>query len=191
MKTIDRNGSNDIFLSADGQFQMCDGKKCKALILEAAILTLTGELQLDTEQGIPYFSTVFAHSGKIKEWADSVQMRVSEFPWVKNIPSFTYDFNYRTEMLQYSMEVEVDEGVVLIANTVFNTGITIPAGSGGGGDMNEFIDASGNFYLPVIKVGGVQYFRKMTEVVDQYGATVMLSTERYVKDSEGNFVESE
>ena len=79
MKTIARSANSDIFLTPDGQLAMCDGKTCQAQVIEAAIRTVTGELQLDVEQGIPYFDTVFLRATEEDAWADEVTRRILEF----------------------------------------------------------------------------------------------------------------
>lgn len=188
MKTIERNASNDIFLNASGQFQLCDGKLCKAQIIEAAILTVLGELQFDINTGIPYFSTVFNSPSKIDIWSKYVILRIKQFPWVKYIKDFTYSFDHIHNMLTYTITVFVDEGLITIGNTTQNTKITIPNGSQTGDSMESLVDSNGNFYLPIYKVDGIQYYRKMTTVNDAYGASTELSQEIYHKDENGVFV---
>jgi hypothetical protein len=190
MITIERNRSNDIFLNASGQFQLCDGKLCKAQILEAAILTVLGELQFDVNTGIPYFSTVFENHSKIDLWAKHVSIRVRQFPWVNLISKFTYSFDTERNMLEYTMDVLVDEDIITIGNVTQNTGISIPNGSSGDNGMESLIDSNGNFYLPVFKISGIQYFRKMESIEDAYGPTIKLSEYLYIKDENNTFVVS-
>lgn len=79
-------------------------------ILAAVVLTVKGELQLDTERGIPYFDTVFASSHLIDQWALAVRRAVLDKPFVESIDNFTYRFNHATNTLEYELDVTTDIG---------------------------------------------------------------------------------
>lgn len=83
-------------------------------ILAAVVLTVRGELQLDTERGIPYFDTVFASSRLIDQWALAVRRAVLAKPFVESIDSFTYNFNHAANTLEYELDVTTDLGGLIV-----------------------------------------------------------------------------
>lgn len=189
MKTIARSANSDIFLTPDGQLAMCDGKTCQAQVIEAAIRTVTGELQLDVEQGIPYFDTVFLRASLEEDWADEVTRRILEFSWVTGIPKFEHEFNSVENILKYSIEIDTEEAETTLGGVLSFSSVNTGEPEQGGTQMESLVDANGNFYLPVYKENGIQKYRKMTQITDGYGATTQLSIEVYKKDSSGNFIQ--
>lgn len=93
---------------------MVDGKDAHAQTIEAAILTVKGELQYDTENGIPYFDTIFQNPNKIDLWRAYVIKRVREFTWVNDILSFDVSYDYKNQSVKYDMTVVTDEGIVTV-----------------------------------------------------------------------------
>ena len=89
-----------------------DGKQAYADIIGDAIRTVRGELQLDTERGVPYFETVFKSANGIDIWKNDVRKRVLEFPFVKSIDSF--DVSYANRKLEYTMHLTTDAGDVTV-----------------------------------------------------------------------------
>ena len=88
------------------------GKQAYADIIGDAIRTVRGELQLDTERGVPYFETVFKSVNGIDIWKNDVRKRVLEFPFVKSIDSF--DVSYANRKLEYTMRLTTDAGDVTV-----------------------------------------------------------------------------
>ena len=89
-----------------------DGVEACAVIIGDAIRTVRGELQLDTERGVPYFETVFKSVNGIDIWKNDVRKRVLEFPFVKSIDSF--DVSYANRKLEYTMHLTTDAGDVTV-----------------------------------------------------------------------------
>ena len=89
-----------------------NGKQAYADIIGDAIRTVRGELQLDTERGVPYFETVFKSVNGIDIWKNDVRKRVLEFPFVKSIDSF--DVSYANRKLEYTMRLTTDAGDVTV-----------------------------------------------------------------------------
>ena len=191
MEALARSVNHDLFLFA-GQLAMCDGKIAYAQIIEAAILTVKGELQFNVEQGIPYFDTIFLHPNKIALWKAYVIKRVKEFSFVLTVDKFEYDFDYKNHTVNYSMTVSTDEGIVRI-NSIDYSISTIGTHTSGGGDGGEQLIQNGIFYLPVFKKGNVQYYRQLKQYVDEQmgSVTTELSEETYVKNTGGVFILSE
>lgn len=189
MKTFARTAdTHDIFIDSTGQIAMAESKVAHAQIIEAAILTREGELQLDVEKGIPYFSTVFLSPTLVDEWADAVRRRVSEISFVESINTFDYELSDDT--LTYTMNITTEEGDVTVSNLMYtNIIMPSPGGGGGGGEMEALVDSNGLFYLPVGKVSGVQRYRQLIQFDDGVGGvTTQLSEMQYIKDENGAFV---
>ena len=89
-----------------------DGVEAYAVVIGDAIRTVRGELQLDTERGVPYFETVFKSVNGIDIWKNDVRKRVLEFPFVKSIDSF--DVSYANRKLKYTMRLTTDAGDVTV-----------------------------------------------------------------------------
>ena len=89
-----------------------DGVEAYAVVIGDAIRTVRGELQLDTERGVPYFETVFKSVNGIDIWKNDVRKRVLEFTFVKSIDSF--DVSYANRKLEYTMHLTTDAGDVTV-----------------------------------------------------------------------------
>ena len=89
-----------------------DGVEAYAVVTGDAMGTVRGELQLDTERGVPYFETVFKSVNGIDIWKNDVRKRVLEFPFVKSIDSF--DVSYANRKLEYTMRLTTDAGDVTV-----------------------------------------------------------------------------
>lgn len=188
MRAIARSANNDMFLYA-GQLAMCDGKVAYAQIIEAAVLTVKGELQFDTEQGIPYFDTIFRSPKRAALWKAYVVDRVKQFSFVSSITQFDYTFDYKNHVINYEMRVNTDKGKVTITSvdyTVSTIGTHTSGGSGGG----EQLVQNGIFYLPVYMENNVQVYRQLKQYVDDVEGTVTteLSEDTYIKNTSGVFV---
>ena len=88
------------------------GKQAYADIIGDTIRTVSGELQLDVNRGVPYFETVFKSANGIDIWKNDVRKRVLEFPFVKSIDSF--DVSYANRKLEYTMHLTTDAGDVTV-----------------------------------------------------------------------------
>lgn len=192
-----KNGNNDIYLNETAtvvrqgvevpvmEIAMVTDKNAYAYIIGDAIRTVKGELQLDTENGIPYFATVFDRSDKLNIWKHYVEKKILGFDFVTGISQFNAEIIGDDRMLKYDMIVETIDGEVSIA-AVDPTG----TGGGGGGGMGGLVQ-NGIFYLPVFLRDGVQVYRQLKEYHLGEEVTTELSEETYVKNAEGIFVREE
>lgn len=113
---------NDIymvpFIGADGktQYSLAAVADLEAYeqTLEAVVETMKGELQLDTEAGIPYYETIFESRRNIELWAAAVRKAVLAKPFVQSIDDFTYAFNPSTGTLAYELDVTTDLGDLVV-----------------------------------------------------------------------------
>lgn len=108
----------------DNEISFNSGVQAYADILKAAILTQTGELQLDPDRGIPYFETVFENPRYLSLWAAYIERTVKSFPWVVRIEDFVYNFVseeqgpggviQRVNELRYTLKVLTDQGTATV-----------------------------------------------------------------------------
>ena len=107
--TIAVNQSNDIYL-VNGDIATADGTDARAQIISAILNTRRGELQLDTERGIPYFETVFDSPRNVQLWRAYCMMAVNDLEFVSSILSFDYEIDYSRSMLKYNMRIRMTDG---------------------------------------------------------------------------------
>lgn len=110
---LDQGGMNDIIIS-DGDFSFVSGVEAYAIIIRDAVRTIYGELQYDTETGVPYFATVFENPSFIGKWKSDVTTTVSSFPFVTGISEFIVDFNPYSHILSYTLKIETDGGIAVV-----------------------------------------------------------------------------
>ena len=156
------------------------GKNAYGIIIADAIRTVSGELQLNINKGIPYFDTIFKDVNGMAIWRSFVSDTISGYEFVKSIKSFVSQFDSESKILKYNIVVETDLGEVSISNE----NVIGPVGPGGGGGMDNLIQ-DGKFYLPVFMVDGVQYYRMFTENRDPEMETVttQISENLYIKEA--------
>ena len=113
MKTFAKDSDGNVIVDpVTHDIKTVDGVEAYAVIIGDAIRTVRGELQLDTERGVPYFETVFKSVNGIDIWKNDVRKRVLEFPFVKSIDSF--DVSYANRKLEYTMRLTTDAGDVTV-----------------------------------------------------------------------------
>ena len=113
MKTFAKDSDSNVIVDlVTHDIRTVDGVEAYAVIIGDAIRTVRGELQLDTERGVPYFETVFKSVNGIDIWKNDVRKRVLEFPFVKSIDSF--DVSYANRKLEYTMRLTTDAGDVTV-----------------------------------------------------------------------------
>ena len=115
MKTFSQDSHNDIRIGSDGQFDTVDGLDAYSTVIADVVRTVRGELQLDTERGVPYFETVFKSINGIDIWKNDVRKRVLALSFVRSIDSFSASWKTENHILSYSMTVSTDNGTVTIS----------------------------------------------------------------------------
>lgn len=110
--TTHRTGIHNDIAVRNHDLDFSEGKNAYADILEAAILTVQGELIYNVNQGIPYFDTAFLSPTYLAVWASRVQDRIRQFGFVKGIESFDYEFDAENSKVDYTARIMTDEGLV-------------------------------------------------------------------------------
>lgn len=113
--TADTSHVYDISLTSVGDFQFSTDKSAYGMILEDAIRTLEGEMQLDTERGIPYQRTIWQSSKNLAVWEIYVREAVNKYPFVVNIESLITSVN-DDGVMTYSMTILTDDGTVVVSS---------------------------------------------------------------------------
>ena len=118
MKTFAQDSHNDIRIGSDGQFATVNGLDAYSAVIANVVRTVRGELQLDTERGVPYFETVFKSINGIDIWKSEVRKIVNGLSFVKSIVSFDVSWDPLSKKLNYEMVVETDEGKVTVGQSL-------------------------------------------------------------------------
>lgn len=105
----------DISLTSAGDFQFSADKSAYGMILEDAVRTLEGEMQLDTERGIPYQRTIWQSRRNLAVWEIFMREAVNKYPFVINIESFETSVN-EDGVLSYTMTILTDDGTVEVSS---------------------------------------------------------------------------
>lgn len=115
-----RFGAHDIgvYTAPDGNdyIEFASGKEAYAHIIGDAVRTLTGELQLNVEAGIPYLDTVFSSVQDLDLWKHYVRTTVDGYDFVVSIDSFTAQWDAESGVLTYRMEITTTDGLVEVTN---------------------------------------------------------------------------
>lgn len=119
MKTFAKDSDGNVIIDAvTHDIKTVDGVEAYAVIIGDKIRTVRGELQLDTERGVPYFETVFKSVNGIDIWKNDVRKIVNGLSFVKSIVSFDVSWNPLSRKLNYEMVVETDDGEVTVGQSL-------------------------------------------------------------------------
>lgn len=119
MKTFAKDSSGNVIVDlVTHDIKTVDGVEAYAIIIGDTIRTVRGELQLDTERGVPYFETVFKSVNGIDIWKNDVRKIVNGLSFVKSIVSFDVSWDPVSRKLNYEMVVETDEGEVTVGQSL-------------------------------------------------------------------------
>lgn len=120
LKSVVRDPKDSASKGTDGTdiiigFATVDGKEAIAQVVEAILKTQRGELQLDTDRGIPYFETVFTSRRYAPLWASYMEDAIRGCEYVKSLDNFTYapngeTMNYRADFTTVNGETESVNG---------------------------------------------------------------------------------
>lgn len=116
VKTFKTDSFNDlVFDPTTNDIAVATDADAYGEIISAAIKTIRGELQLDTQLGIPYFETVFDSVNGIDIWKSEVNKRILAFDFVKGIDSFDASVDYNMRSVKYTITVRTDKGIATVS----------------------------------------------------------------------------
>lgn len=114
MKSLAQDLVNNDLVINDGYFVVAYDKDACAHIIADVVRTLEGELQLDTEAGIPYERTIWSSIKNVALWKHYATQAVSRLPFVSEITSFTTEL-IGGNILSYELNITLttDETVTV------------------------------------------------------------------------------
>lgn len=119
MKTFAKDSNGNVIVDlVTHDIKTVNGVEAYAIIIGDTIRTVRGELQLDTERGVPYFETVFKSVNGIDIWKNDVRKIVNGLSFVKSIVSFDVSWDPVSRKLNYEMVVETDKGEVTVGQSL-------------------------------------------------------------------------
>lgn len=119
MKTFAKDSYGNVIVDpVTHDIRTVDGVEAYVVVIGDTIRTVRGELQLDTERGVPYFETVFKSVNGIDIWKNDVRKIVNGLSFVKSIVSFDVSWDPVSRKLNYEMVVETDEGEVTVGQSL-------------------------------------------------------------------------
>lgn len=114
MTSFSQDPANNDLVIEDGSFVLAGDKDACAHIIADVVRTLEGELQLDTEAGIPYERTIWSSIKNIPLWRHYVTQAITKLPFVSEITSFTTEL-ISGNILSYELNITLttDETVTV------------------------------------------------------------------------------
>lgn len=112
MKTIQTSDTQDIFLDGNGNIALSEDILAVENICENAVLTLKGELRLDTLAGIPYFDIVFGAHPNLELFKKYIIETLEKVEGVLSARDFNVDFG--DGILKYSVTIETKYGEAVL-----------------------------------------------------------------------------
>lgn len=116
MKTLTQDSNNDIILDGNGQISVSSDIDAYKFILEDAVRTILGEVQLNTNMGVPYFTTVFSDKRDILLWKDRMKEIVMGYDFVLSVYNFDVKVDYMNKTLSYTMNITTTSGDITISS---------------------------------------------------------------------------
>lgn len=114
MKTLAEINSD---ISIDGgDFEIATEKDACAVILQDAVRTCLGEIQLNENLGIPYFETIFRTIGMEDVWKYYMKQQILSFQFVRSIDSVDVEIDSENKILSYTATISTSFGNIEISN---------------------------------------------------------------------------
>lgn len=108
VKTFAVNENNDIYIGKDGNLAIVEGLEATLQLCEQYVKTTLGELVLQTNDGIPYFNTVWAGSPRPQQFEAAVRQACLTVEGVTDINSFS--FSQSGDTLNYEINIQTSYG---------------------------------------------------------------------------------
>lgn len=113
MKTFLTDENNNLKIDSFGNLAIGEGIQAVVQLVQNAINTLKGEIQLNTTLGVPYFETVFnKQNPNISVWESYMVEEAEKVNGVIRVNRI--QSKIKDNILTYEMEVLTDYGTTLI-----------------------------------------------------------------------------
>lgn len=103
---------NDIYLDNSGNIAISENINALANISKNAVLTNYGELEYNTEKGIPYFTTIFTDTPLIDIFQAYIVQTVQNLDKVERVTDFEY--TQKNGVFSYSIKEISEYGDIII-----------------------------------------------------------------------------
>lgn len=103
---------NDIYVNSSGNLAISQKADALANISKNTVLTNYGELEYNTEKGVPYFKTIFADVPLIDLFQASIVQTLSELDKVQRVSNFEY--TVKDGIFSYSVKEKTDYGEIIL-----------------------------------------------------------------------------
>lgn len=120
-KTLGVNANNDIYLGADGNLVVLIGLPAVLQLCEHAVKAVLGEMVLATDQGVPYFQTVWVGVPNFQQFSAALSAAILGVQDVTNINSLV--LTQTGNILNYVAEIATIYGVGGINGAINTNGI--------------------------------------------------------------------
>jgi hypothetical protein len=111
--TIGIDQNNDIYLDGYNNIAMKDDIQALNDIILNKVRTNLGELQFNSNLGIPYFTTIFSSVSDIDLWQKFVVDSALSTPYIEKVSNFEHEISNNNK-LSYSMTIITDLGSMTV-----------------------------------------------------------------------------
>lgn len=112
MKTILTNKNNDIYINASGNIAFTDGLEAAANVCKNAVLVNYGECQYNTDNGVPYFDTIYNDFPLIDLFQAAIVRVLDNLSFVQRTSNFEYKQEQKTFL--YTVKIQTDIGDITL-----------------------------------------------------------------------------
>jgi len=112
MKTIATNNKNDIYINARGNIALVDDIDAMANISKNAVLTNSGELFFNIQNGISYMDTIFADKVNTDMFQANIVQALEGLDGVERISSFSFEI--LNGIFSYKVKIITEFGTVVL-----------------------------------------------------------------------------
>lgn len=125
-QTIATDEHNDLYLDGAGNLALASDREALANIVLNVFRTNYGELQFNTDDGIPYFATVFNNAPNVRMFEAFLRDRALAVPGIESVGAFSYNVTetpvqysdngkkFNESHLNYRMQLNSDIGVITV-----------------------------------------------------------------------------
>ena len=125
-QTIATDEHNDIYLDGANNLALADDREALANIVLNVFRTNYGELQFNTDDGIPYFATIFNNAPNVRMFEAFLRDRALAVPGIESVGAFSYTVSetpveygesgkkFNESRLNYRLQLNSDIGVITV-----------------------------------------------------------------------------
>ncbi|MDR0675640.1 MAG: hypothetical protein LBF97_01180 [Elusimicrobiota bacterium] len=112
MWSILTDANNDIYLNSKKSIAIGEDKQALSQIIKNSILTLLGEIELDTTKGIPYFDSLFLGIPDLDLFESYLRNTIKNIDGVIAITNYIYEI--KDNIFRYKIYIQTIYGDIEI-----------------------------------------------------------------------------